>query len=155
MRWVFVYFCHHLLCFDSQINLRDWEIKEFTPRLSAFSQGKYLATEAGDPSPCCVVQAYQGVFLCQKNQCLFTGTTLTFQRTGMAHRGMGAGTIQFYWIWNLFPSSFFLYFFILTEEYLWFLIKPQDTQVCLGWFLQGSFHFIFTLLPFFLFLKNA
>lgn len=100
-------------------------------------------------------QAYQGVFLCQKNQCLFTGTTLTFQRTGMAHRGMGAGTIQFYWIWNLFPSSFFLYFFILTEEYLWFLIKPQDTQVCLGWFLQGSFHFIFTLLPFFLFLKNA
>lgn len=49
-------------------------------------QGKYLVTEAGDPNPCCVVQAYQGIFLCQKNWCLFAGITLTFQMTDMSCR---------------------------------------------------------------------
>lgn len=97
------------------------------------SQGKYLAAEAGDPSPCCV-QAYQGIFLCQKTQCLFTGTTLTFQVTAMARRGIDAGTIQFYLILRSFlhsePSSFFLCFLILIEEYLWVLRKPQCAVRC-------------------------
>lgn len=142
------------MCFGSHFNLRDWEIKEFTPELAGFTLLKANIWLQKREIPILVVLFRPTKeFFCAKR----IGVCLQVSHWHFRWLTWVAGN----WCWNILILSYFKIFFTFWAKFIlplifnfnWSIavvsnktsVCSQDTQV---WFLEGSFHLIFTLLPF-------